>query len=100
MRFLEVTMGMATQSGNLISSENAEVAAADDHSGNKIGQIDHLMIDKVSGIIRYPIMTGRITIGSSACISISVRPPYWEEGGRGSSAGLQTGRGTDQTAGL
>jgi hypothetical protein len=53
----EATMGMATQSGNLISSENVEGTAVYDPSGNKIGHIDHLMIDKVSGVIRYAIMT-------------------------------------------
>jgi hypothetical protein len=50
-------MGMATQGGNLISSENVEGTAVYDPSGNKIGHIDHLMIDKVSGVIRYAIMT-------------------------------------------
>jgi hypothetical protein len=50
-------MGVAQQGGNLISSENVEGTAVYDSSGNKIGQIDHLMIDKVSGVIRYAIMT-------------------------------------------
>ncbi len=50
-------MGTATQGGNLISSENVEGTAVYDPNGNKIGQIDHLMIDKVSGVIRYAIMT-------------------------------------------
>ncbi|KAF2989765.1 hypothetical protein MJC1_03110 [Methylocystis sp. MJC1] len=50
-------MGMAAQGSNLISSENVEGTAVYDPSGNKIGQIDHLMIDKVSGVIRYAIMT-------------------------------------------
>ncbi len=50
-------MGMAEQGGNLISSENVEGTAVYDPSGNKIGEIDHLMIDKVSGSIRYAIMT-------------------------------------------
>lgn len=60
-------MGMATQGGNLISSENVEGAAVYDPSGNKIGQIDHLMIDKVSGVIRYAIMTfgGFLGIGEN-----------------------------------
>jgi hypothetical protein len=53
----EATMGMATQGSNLISSENVEGTAVYDPSGNKIGQIDHLMIDKVSGVIRYAIMS-------------------------------------------
>ena len=60
-------MGMATQGDNLISSENVEGTAVYDPNGNKIGQIDHLMIDKVSGMVRYAIMTfgGFLGIGEA-----------------------------------
>ncbi|MBM3561975.1 MAG: PRC-barrel domain containing protein [Alphaproteobacteria bacterium] len=39
------------------SSDKAEGADVYDASGNKIGEIDHLMIDRVSGMVRYAIMT-------------------------------------------
>lgn len=50
-------MGKAMQGGNLVSSANVEGTAVYNPSGDRIGQIDHLMIDKVSGIVRYAIMT-------------------------------------------
>jgi hypothetical protein len=60
-------MGTATYGSNLISSENVEGTAVYDPSGNKIGQIDHLMIDKVSGEVRYAVMTfgGFLGIGET-----------------------------------
>jgi hypothetical protein len=42
-------MGTASPTFNLISSEKVEGTTVYDPSGNKIGEIDHLMIDKVSG---------------------------------------------------
>ena len=50
-------MNTASQTFNLISSENVEGTNVYDSSGNKIGEIDHLMIDKVSGSVRYAIMS-------------------------------------------
>jgi hypothetical protein len=56
-RFLgRATMGMA-QHSELISSDKVEGTDVFDPNGNKIGQIDHLMIDKVSGEVRYAIMS-------------------------------------------
>lgn len=50
-------MGTASPTFNLISSETVEGTNVYDRSGNKIGTIDHLMIDKVSGNVRYAIMS-------------------------------------------
>ena len=41
----------------LISSEDVEGTNVYDMEGNKIGDIDHLMIDKLSGQIAYAVMT-------------------------------------------
>ena len=50
-------MGTASPTFNLISSENVEGTNVYDPDGNKIGQIDHLMIDRVSGHVRYAVMS-------------------------------------------
>lgn len=59
-------MGMAQRS-SLISSEKVEGTNVYDNNGNKIGEIDHLMIDRVSGNVRYAIMSfgGFLGIGHS-----------------------------------
>ena len=51
----------------LISSEDVEGANVYDMNGNKIGDIDHLMIDKVSGRVSYAVMSfgGFIGLGHS-----------------------------------
>jgi len=49
-------MGMAEKGAELISSDKVEGTSVYDPQGNKIGEIDHLMIDKVSGMVRYAIM--------------------------------------------
>lgn len=50
-------MATANPTFNLISSENVEGTTVYDPSGDKIGEIDHLMIDKVSGSVRYAVMS-------------------------------------------
>jgi sporulation protein YlmC with PRC-barrel domain len=50
-------MRTANRNFNLISSENVEGTNVYDPSGKKIGSIDHLMIDKVSGNVRYAVMS-------------------------------------------
>jgi sporulation protein YlmC with PRC-barrel domain len=50
-------MGTASPTFNLISSENVEGTNVYDPNGNKIGEIDHLMIDRVSGNVRYAVMS-------------------------------------------
>ncbi len=42
---------------NLISSEDVEGTTVFDLAGNEIGEIDHLMIDKISGRVRYAVMS-------------------------------------------
>ena len=42
---------------NLISSEDIEGTNVYDPAGTKIGDIDHLMIDKVSGRVTYAVMS-------------------------------------------
>jgi hypothetical protein len=41
----------------LISSEDVEGTNVYDLKGSKIGEIDHLMIDKVSGRVTYAVMS-------------------------------------------
>jgi hypothetical protein len=42
---------------SMISSEDVEGTTVFDPVGNEIGEIDHLMIDKVSGQVRYAVMS-------------------------------------------
>jgi hypothetical protein len=51
----------------LISSEDVEGADVYDPKGNKIGDIDHLMIDKMSGRVSYAVMSfgGFLGLGHS-----------------------------------
>jgi sporulation protein YlmC with PRC-barrel domain len=42
---------------NLISSEDVEGTEVYDSAGKHIGEIDHLMIDKVSGRVGYAVMS-------------------------------------------
>lgn len=41
---------------NMISSEHIEGATIHDASGKEIGRIDRLMIDKISGQVRYAVV--------------------------------------------
>jgi hypothetical protein len=52
-------MASATQHPNhqLISSEDVEETAVYDAKGTKIGEVDHLMIDKVSGRVGYAVIS-------------------------------------------
>ena len=60
-------MAMANPQFNLISTDRVEGTTVFDASGKKIGQIDHLMIDKSSGAVRYAVMSfgGFLSLGSS-----------------------------------
>jgi len=51
----------------LISSEDVEGTNVYDMKGTKIGDIDHLMIDKVSGRVTYAVMSfgGFLSLGHS-----------------------------------
>ena len=51
----------------LISSEDVEGTTVYDMKGTKIGEVDHLMIDKVSGRVTYAVMSfgGFIGLGHS-----------------------------------
>lgn len=42
---------------SMISSEDVEGTEVYDAKGEHIGEIDHLMIDKVSGQVRYAVMS-------------------------------------------
>lgn len=50
---------------SLISSEDVEGTKVYDFEGNALGQIDHLMIDKISGRVVYAVMSfgGFLSIG-------------------------------------
>src|SRR5580765_2208184 len=62
-------MATATAHTNhgLISSEDVEGTNVYDMKGTKIGDVDHLMIDKVSGRVRYAVMSfgGFLGLGHS-----------------------------------
>jgi len=60
-------MATASPTFNLISSEDVEGTKVCDPSGNRIGEIDHLMIDRDSGNVRYAIMSfgGFLGLGHS-----------------------------------
>ncbi len=64
-------MASATAHPNhqLISSEDVEGVNVYDMKGKKIGEIDHLMIDKISGRVTYAVMSfgGFIGLGHSHC---------------------------------
>lgn len=51
----------------LISSEDVEGTAVYNRNGEKIGEIDHLMINKVSGHVTYAVMSfgGFLSLGHS-----------------------------------
>ena len=51
----------------LISSEDVEATNVYDMRGSKIGEIDHLMIDKVTGRVTYAVMSfgGFLGLGHS-----------------------------------
>ena len=52
-------MATATAHPNhqLISSEDVEGVNVYDMKGSKIGEVDHLMIDKISGRVSYAVMS-------------------------------------------
>ena len=62
-------MASATAHPNhqLISSEDVEGTDVYDLKGNKVGEIDHLMIDKISGRVTYAVMSfgGFLGLGHS-----------------------------------
>ncbi len=60
-------MATANQTFNLISTEDVEGTNIFDPAGNKIGEVDHLMIDRVSGAVRYAVMSfgGFLGLGHS-----------------------------------
>ena len=62
-------MASATAHPNhqLISSEDVEGVNVYDMQGKKIGEIDHLMIDKISGRVTYAVMSfgGFLGLGHS-----------------------------------
>jgi hypothetical protein len=66
---MEKPMATATVHPNhhLISSEDVEGTDVYDMKGTKIGEIDHLMIDKVSGQVTYAVMSfgGFLGLGHS-----------------------------------
>jgi sporulation protein YlmC with PRC-barrel domain len=68
-------MARATQHPNheLISSEDVEGTAVYDTQGKKIGEVDHLMIDKVSGHVTY----GVISFGGFLGLGHSHYPVPW-----------------------
>jgi hypothetical protein len=62
-----VATSTAHPNHQLISSEDVEGTKVYDVKGGKIGEIDHLMIDKISGRVTYAVMSfgGFIGLGHS-----------------------------------
>ncbi|HEY8063401.1 MAG TPA: PRC-barrel domain-containing protein [Methylosinus sp.] len=60
-------MASANPDFNLVSSEDVEGTTVFDRLGNELGEIDHLMIDKISGRVRYAVMSfgGFLGLGHS-----------------------------------
>jgi hypothetical protein len=60
-------MATANPTFDLISSEDVEGTKVFDPAGNDIGEVSHLMIDKVSGNVRYAILSfgGFLGLGRS-----------------------------------
>ena len=52
-------MATARSKHPLISSQDVQGTRVYDPKGHKIGEIDHLMIDKVTGQVSYVVMTSR-----------------------------------------
>lgn len=55
-KFLEHPMTTTTSTNTVISSDKVEGTAVYNQAGDKLGSIDDLMIDKVSGQVRYAVM--------------------------------------------
>ncbi len=49
-------MNQAFRSNDVISSDKVEGTAVYNNAGDKLGSIDDLMIDKVSGQVRYAVL--------------------------------------------
>jgi hypothetical protein len=60
-------MATADPGFDLVSSQDMEGAAVFDPNGEEIGEIDHLMIDRTSGRVRYAVMAfgGFLGLGHS-----------------------------------
>lgn len=60
-------MGTAQRNFNLLSSEKVECVNVHNRAGEALGSIDHLMIDRVSGNVRYAGMSfgGFLSVGHS-----------------------------------
>ncbi len=67
---------MATAQPNhaWVSSEDVEGTNVYDPSGKKIGEVDHLMIDKISGRVHYAV----ISFGGFLSLGESHYPLPWE----------------------
>ena len=51
------SMGTASSNRNLVSSEDVQGTQVYSNDGTQIGEIDHLMIEKVSGKVAYALMS-------------------------------------------
>ena len=62
-----MAIAIARPDWRLISSEDVEGTTVYDMSGNQIGSVDHLMIDKVSGRVAFAVMSfgGFLGLGHS-----------------------------------
>lgn len=58
----------------LVSSEDVEGTTVYDRSGNKIGEVDHLMIDKITGRVLYAV----VSFGGFLSLGHSHYPLPWE----------------------
>lgn len=59
--------GQANETDRLISSEKVEGTAVHNRNGDRLGTVDHLMIDKFTGQVEYAVMSfaGFLGIGET-----------------------------------
>ncbi len=60
---------------NLISSEHVVGAKVYDPSGKEIGEIDHLMIDEISGQARYAV----VNFCGFVCLRLEAAPEFSDD---------------------
>ena len=68
-------MATAHPNHNLISSEDVEGTDVYDTKGNAIGEIDHLMINKITGQVHYAVMS----FGGFLGLAHSHYPVPWQK---------------------
>src|SRR5712672_1694332 len=66
--------GQADETDRLISSQKVDGTAVYNRNGDKLGTVDHMMIDKFTGQVEYAVMS----CGGSLGIGDSYSPVPWK----------------------